>query len=96
MAETTEIAHPSRRKTIWMRGLYMLIVFLLLELARAVLAVITLVQFIWMLVKGDKNTELSGFGRSLGRWYRAAVEFQTGETDEKPFPWQGWPSDKAE
>jgi len=96
MTDTTDTPIQTQRKSTWYRGLYMLVFLLLLELAGTVLAVITVIQFIWMLVKGDKNEELTRFGRGLGRWFRAVIAFQTGDTNEKPFPWQGWPSDKSE
>ena len=96
MTDTTETQEHPDRKAGWMRGLYMLIFLLLLELAGTVLAVITVIQFIWMLVKGSRNDELTRFGRGLGRWFSAVIAFQTGATEEKPFPWQSWPSDKAE
>ncbi len=96
MADASHTEEPSKRKSTWMRGFYMLIFILLMELAGTVLAVIALIQFIWMLLNGDKNGDLSRFGRGFGRWFREAVAFQTCETDEKPFPWKAWPADKAE
>jgi len=96
MADTSNIQTHPDRKTAWMRGLFMLIFLLLLELAGTVLAVVTVIQFIWLLIKGSKNDELTRFGRGLGRWFRAVIAFQTGATEEKPFPWQSWPTDKPE
>ena len=96
MTDTASIQPESTRKDAWMRGLYMLVFLLLLELAGTVLAVVTVIQFIWLLIKGDKNKELARFGRGFGRWFRDVIAFQTGQTEEKPFPWKGWPSDKPD
>lgn len=94
MSDASHTQEPSQRKNTWFRGLHMLIFLLLTNLAGTVLAVIALIQFIWMLFNDKKNEELSRFGRGLGRWFREVVAFQTCETDEKPFPWKSWPSDK--
>jgi len=96
MTDASHIEEPSKRKSTWMRGLFMLILLLLTNLAGTVLAVIALIQFIWLLATGEKNNDLSRFGRGFGRWFSQVVAFQTCETEEKPFPWKGWPSDKPE
>ena len=82
-----------RRKSVWMRGLFMIIFLILMEIAGTVLAVITIIQFFWLLIKNDKNEGLLSFGKSLGKWFREVVRFQTAETDVKPFPWAEWPSE---
>ncbi len=81
------------RKSIWMRGLFMVIFMILLNVALTVLSVIAIVQFFWLLFKKEKNQRLTDFGKSLGRWFRDIVRFQTVETEIKPFPWAAWPSE---
>ena len=81
-----------RRKNIWMRGLFMVIFMILLNVALTVLSVVTIVQFFWLLIKNEKNQGLTDFGKSLGKWFRDIVRFQTVESDVKPFPWAAWPS----
>ncbi len=81
-----------RKKGVWMRGLFMFFFLLLLNLAVTVLAVIAIIQFFWLLFKGEKNDGLTDFGRSLGKWFREVARFQTVESEVKPFPWAAWPS----
>lgn len=76
--------------SIWMRGLFMLIFAAFFALAETVLAVMAVVQFFWMLFAREKNRALADFGASLGRWMGRVAEFQTGGTEEKPFPWGRW------
>jgi hypothetical protein len=78
------------QRNIWMRGLFMLIFLALFGLAETVLLVVALVQFLWMLFTKEKNDGLADFGQSLGRWLGRVAEFQTGATDDKPFPWGKW------
>jgi len=95
MTDTIESQDPSHRKATWMRGLHMLVVLLLINLAGTVLAVVAVIQFFWMLFNEDKNEELLRFGRGLSRWFAQATVFLTGGREDKPFPYQSWPSDKA-
>jgi len=75
---------------VWMRGLYMLIFAVFFGLAETVLAVLAVVQFLWILFGKEKNAAIADFGKSVGRWLGRVAEFQTGSTDEKPFPWGKW------
>ena len=78
---------PSPKGSIWMRGLLMLIVAILIGLGQAVLHVLTLVQFIVLLIdKGKPNDQLAGFGTTMGVWLTKAAAFQTAASDEKPWP----------
>ena len=87
-----EFGHETYRpqKSVWMRGLFMVIFAVLFGLAETVLFVVAVIQFLWMLFAKETNNGLADFGKSLGNWLRQVVEFQTGSTDEKPFPWGKW------
>ena len=78
------------RKSIWMRGLMMLILAFMFALAETVLAVVAVVQFFWMLIAKEKNAFLADFGKDLGNWLAAVARFQSGATEDKPFPWAKW------
>lgn len=76
---------------IWMRGLQMLLVSMLIGVAQTVLQVVTLVQFVLMLVdKGRPNAQIAGFGKGLGDWFAKAARFQAGQSEVKPWPWTPW------
>lgn len=72
---------------IWMRGLWTLVLF---GIAETVVVIATLLQFGWMLFKREKNLQIAAFGVSLGNWLGKTARFQTGQSDEKPFPWTRW------
>lgn len=74
----------------WMRGLHMLIFAVLIEVAKWILLIATALQFLWMLFAKEKNRNIAEFGESLARWIANAARFQTGGTDDKPFPWSRW------
>lgn len=86
--------HDSMRdelpENLWMRGLYMLILALFFAIAETLLVAVALVQFFWMVFAGEKNAALADFGKQIGNWLARVAEFQSGATEEKPFPWARW------
>ena len=89
-----EIEEPEERieapEGIWMRGLWMIVLALLFGLGETILAVTALVQWLWMLFTKEKNGFLVDFGADMGAWMRDVARFQTGATEDKPFPWARW------
>lgn len=77
---------------IWLRGVFMILLGILYSLAGTVLFVVALLQFIFVLLGSAPNTRLLTFGRSLGSYVQQLVNFQTFNTEEKPFPFNDWPS----
>ena len=75
----------------WMRGLYMLAFIILFELAKTVLSLIAVLQFLWLLFTGHRNEAVKDFGASLSIWMGDVARFQACDTDAKPFPWDRWP-----
>lgn len=76
--------------SIWLRGLMMLIFAILMGLAQTVLQVLTLLQFVLMLLnKGKPNAQIAAFGKSLGPWLAKTAAFLTAQSDAKPWPFEG-------
>jgi len=74
----------------WKRGLTMLAFLVLIWVAQWVLGLSAVVQFLWMAVTGGRNRQIASFGEGLGDWLNRAARFQTGATEDKPFPWRRW------
>ena len=85
-AQGTDTDHES----IWMRGLFMLILAILFSLGKTVLLISAVFQFIWLLVKGEKNQPIADFGAEMADWLARVARFQTASTEEKPFPFTKW------
>lgn len=81
---------PQDRKAIWLRGLWMLVLVILFGVAETVLLLAALLQFAWMLIARERNEFLVEFGGSLGKWLNKTARFQTGASEDKPFPWTKW------
>ncbi|MCB2137098.1 MAG: DUF4389 domain-containing protein [Rhodobacteraceae bacterium] len=86
-----DIGEKMRDKSVWMRGLQMLIVAVLTSFAVTLLGLSALLQFGWLLLAGRRNDHIAGFGRGLSGWLAGSARFQTAVTEEKPFPWSAWP-----
>lgn len=83
-------AAPQDRKQVWFRGLWMLVFAILFAVAETVLLLAAILQFAWMIFAKEKNSFLVDFGRDLAKWLEKTALFQTGASEEKPFPWAKW------
>ena len=77
---------------IWKRGLIMLLFMVAFGVAQALLNLLAVVQFFWLLFMKEPNQFLLRFGKSLSIWFADAARFLGCATDEKPFPWKDWPA----
>ncbi|OGS95371.1 MAG: lipase [Gallionellales bacterium RIFCSPLOWO2_02_FULL_57_47] len=83
---------PISKRNIWVRGLFMLLMALVLHAAGTVLFIIALVQFLIMLMNDQPNARLASFGRSLARYFQQIVNFLSFATEDIPFPFNDWPA----
>ena len=84
-----EFIDPKQRN-IWMRGLIMIIFAMFFVVAETLLFISAVVQFLWMLFSKESNSAVASFGTSLGKWLERVALFQTGASEELPFPWTKW------
>ncbi|MEO6422405.1 MAG: DUF4389 domain-containing protein [Candidatus Nitrotoga sp.] len=84
---TTENKH-----SIWVRGLYMLLMALAYQISGTLMFIVAIFQFFVTLITDTPNTRLLSFGRNLGRYFQQIVYFLTFASEEVPFPFSDWPS----
>lgn len=80
----------------WMRLLYMTVFVLLSFVARMVIWVVAVLQFLLVLVTGEGNLNLRDLGQGTSKWTYQAFLFLTFNSDEKPFPFSDWPEIEPE
>lgn len=80
------------KRNIWMRALFMLLMAFLLHLSGTVLFVVTVIQFLIVLLNETPNARLVSFGLSLGNYLRQIVDFLIFATEDIPFPFSEWPA----
>jgi Flp pilus assembly protein TadB len=82
----------TNKRNIWIRGLFMLLMALAYHVFGTVVFIVTVIQFVMMLLNDKPNARLVSFGRSLGRYLQQIVNFLTFATEEIPFPFNDWPA----
>lgn len=80
------------KRSIWLRGLLMLLLALVFHLCGTILFFVAVIQFVLSLVNGKPQARLQKVGLGLGRYLLQLVGFLTFATEELPFPFSDWPS----
>ena len=75
----------------WIRLAYMILFVFLLMVARFVVLVIAVLQFLTVLITGKDNARLRNLGQVTGKWIYQSVSFLTFNSAQKPFPFSDWP-----
>lgn len=78
----------------WLRVIFIVLFWLLLTLIGWVVGAVVVVQFIIVLLTGDKNVRLASFGSRLGTYLKDVVNFICFSSDEKPFPFSDFPEEE--
>ena len=83
----TEAREGKAQENMAIRLLWMVVISVLLSFAQTVLTLVTVVQFIIMLVSGRQlNERLADFGTTLGIWIAKAARYQTAASEVRPWP----------
>lgn len=86
-----ETVKSYKDKSVWMRGLYMLIFMILLGVAEFVSFVVILIQFLTVLFTAETNEKLVRFGKSLSLYQYEIMLFLTYNSEVHPYPMGEWP-----
>ena len=83
-----EQIEPETPDNLGLRLLYMILIALMISLAQTVLTMVTVIQFVIMLINNrTPNERLAEFGTDLGIWIAKAARFQTVASEVEPWPW---------
>lgn len=88
----TENTETTGKRKIWVRGFFMLLMALAYQLTGTVMFIVTIIQFVLVLVNDTPNDRLISFGRNMARYLQQIVNFLTFAAEEIPFPFSDWPS----
>jgi len=86
-----EVRQSMMSTSTWTRGLYMLLFAFIYSLAEFVVVFICIFQFIVRLVSGDINDRLLAMSRGVCEFILQILQYETFNTDYKPFPFNPWP-----
>ena len=83
-----------KEKSTWLRLVFMLLLGLAWSIAVVVLTAVVVLNFLYVLIGGETNARLTRFGHQLGTYLYRIVEFQTFNSEVRPFPFdEEWPAE---
>ncbi len=83
-------------RSVWLRGLFMLLFIFLMGVAKFVTLVVVALQFLTLLLTGKINENLLLFGKSLSDYQYQVMLFLTYNSEVQPFPMNNWPEARSE
>jgi len=84
-------ATTNGKRSIWLRGLLMMLMAMAFQISGTLLALGAIVQFV-LALSDTPNARLIAFGQSLGLYLSQIASFVSFATEEAPFPFSAWPS----
>ncbi|MFQ3197090.1 MAG: hypothetical protein ACI8R9_002368 [Paraglaciecola sp.] len=80
----------------WKRGLFMVVFAIISGVAKLIVTLVAIFQFITLLFKGEANKAVIPFGQNLSTYLYQITLFLTFKTDEMPFPFLDFPDGTPE
>ena len=80
-------------RSVWLRGLFMLIFIFFMGVAKFVTVVVAVCQFLVVLFTSEINNNLLKFGKSLSVYQYQIMLYLTYNSDVRPFPVSDWPAE---
>lgn len=91
-----EIKQRLQKTETWMRGLYMLLFIFVYGLVEFLIILLMIFQFFSIVLSGNTNAQLLKFGQNLAAYVYQIITFLTFNSEQLPFPFSAWPSEKNE
>ena len=82
-------------KSVWPRLLYMLLFVIAYSVVETVLTAIVIIQILFRLFTGSTNERLLRFSAQASRYIYDVLQYLTFNSENKPFPFNDWPTDQA-
>ena len=79
---------------IWIRALNMALFAIVYSIAKFIIVFLVIFQFVTVLFTRRVNEPLLQFGKNLSIYILEILEFQTFNTELRPFPFSPWPDEE--
>jgi len=94
VAEEVKASKKSdRNPEIFSRIFYTILFLLVGWISLWVFCFVVLIQFGFLLITGQVNTNLKGFNKEVGLFLFDLIKYLSFQTNEKPFPFRDWSYD---
>lgn len=95
--DTKQIKQNLLTPSTWLRAIIMLAFILFFYYIGIYVVIFTIIiQFGFVLIAGKYHEPLLTFGESLSTYIHQLMRYLTYNTDEKPFPFNNWPTTTVE
>ena len=82
-----------KSRSTWLRALFMVAFYVIGTVVTAVLSVVVVLAFFWVLITGEKNGQLQQAGQVIADYLYEIIRYLTFNSEDKPFPFgNDWPS----
>jgi hypothetical protein len=92
VGETVE--KSDKNSEIFSRVFYTILFAIIGWVTLYVFAVVVIIQFGFLLITGQVNTNLKGFNKEVGLFLFDLIKYLSFQSNEKPFPFRDWPYDE--
>lgn len=76
------------------RIFYTILLAIIGWMALWVFTFVVIIQFGFLLITGQVNTNLKGFNKEVGLYLFDIIKYLSFQSNEKPFPFRDWPYDE--
>ncbi|MFT6221883.1 MAG: hypothetical protein ACJA0C_001291 [Candidatus Endobugula sp.] len=90
-AEKSELGDRLLSAEHWLRFVFMVLFAIVACVASYVVAVLIIIQFLFALITGKRESRLRMFGGGLSTYLFQILQYLTYNSEEKPFPFKDWP-----
>lgn len=90
-----ELKQNLKRRSTWVRALYMLLFAVIYSVAEIVFAAVVVIQFGFVLITGQANVRLLDFGANLSLFLYQTLQFLCFNSETLPYPFTPWPENGA-
>lgn len=88
-----DLAANVKAKNTWLRLFFMLVLAVLYGIAEFLIVAVVVIQFLWVLLNGQKNEGLRELGQSLATYTYQIFVYVTFNSEVRPFPFdRDWPA----
>jgi hypothetical protein len=78
---------------VWSRALFMVLFAIAYSIAETIMFFLVVFQFLSVWLTGSANEPLLRFGTNLSKYVYQILQFETFNTETRPFPLSDWPDD---
>lgn len=91
--DTRQLEENLKRRSTWVRLLFMIIFIAIYGLTRAIFAAVVVFQFFFVLFTAETNKRLTELGQSLATYTYQIMRYLSFNSEDKPFPFSAdWPT----